>query len=511
MLNNKESNDDNTENNKNTHILTKSLEQNTDLFAGIYSNDPMLIVRRFQNKFMPAAKCAVIYFDDMVNGETINKNIIQPILDNNLEQGIDTVNLLEELQAKVLVSGNVKMTDIVNLITDSVNYGDTVFLLEGYEKALLIDTKGWQTRTVGEPENSKVIRGPREGFTESIRVNISLLRRKINSPDLKFKFREIGERTHTKACICYIEGLALEDVIKELERRLNEIKIDGILDSGYVQELIRDAPFSPFETVGYSERPDVIAAKLLEGRIAIFVDGSPFVLTVPYIIAEATQVSEDYYNNFIFSSFNRFMRITATLLSVSIPSLYLAVVTYHQEMLPTPLLLSIYSGRRGVPFPTVLSLIIMLLLFDLLRESGSRIPAPIGQTINIVGTLIIGQSAVEAKLVSAHVIILTAVSGILSLLNMQLLGATIVVRLYLLVSTSILGVYGFLFGMIIVIIHLMNIRSFGVPYLMNLSSVKNHKFQDVWIRAPWWEMTFRPTIIGVKNLVRQSTKKRRRK
>jgi spore germination protein KA len=499
------------ENNVSTPSLTKSLDENISLFEKIFSGDEMLVTRRLQNKYLPAAKCAVIYFDDMVNGETINKNIIKPILSSNLAVEISAENLLEELQNKVLVSNSVKMIDSVNSILNLVNYGDTIFLLEGYEKALIIDSKGWQSRSVSEPENTRVIRGPREGFTESIRVNISLVRRKINNSDLKFKFKEMGERTRTKICICYIEGLALEDILKELERRLDEIKIDGILDSGYIQELIRDAPFSPFETVGYSERPDVIAAKLLEGRIAIFVDGSPFVLTVPYVIIESAQISEDYYNNYIFASLNRLIRTTATALAISIPSLYQAVVTYHQEMLPTPLLISISSGRQDVPFPTVLSLIIMLLLFDLLRESGARMPAPIGQSINIVGTLIIGQAAVDAKLVSPYVIIITAISGILSLLNMPMLGATIIVRLYLLISTSILGIYGFLFGMIIVLLHLMNIRSFGVPYMMNITTVKDHNSQDTYIRAPWWEMTLRPKIIAAKNLVRQSTKNRRRK
>jgi spore germination protein KA len=488
--------------------LTKNLQNNISLFENIFSGDEMLVTRRFQSRYLPEAKCCVIYFDDMVNSETINENVIQPVLSCNLEYKIDHCNLLEELLNKVLIVNDITMEDNLDSITNSVLYGDTIFLLEGYEKALIIDSKGWQTRAITEPETSRAVRGPREGFTESIRVNISLVRRKINNPDLKFKFREIGEKTRTKVCISYIEGLAVNDILKELERRLDEIKIDAILDSGYIQELIRDAPFSPFETVGYNERPDGVAAKLLEGRIAVLVDGSPIVLTVPYILAEAAQASEDYYNNYVFASFNRLMRTTGAILAIAVPSLYLAVVTYHQEMLPTPLLLSISVGREGVPFPTFLSLIIMLYIFDILREAGTRMPAPIGQAINIVGTLILGQAAVEAKLVSPHVIIITAFSGIVSLLNMTLLSTIIVLRFYLLLSTSILGVYGFLFGSIIILLHVMNIRSFGVPFMMNMSTVMEHNFQDAWIRAPWWEMTLRPKIIGIRNIVRQSKQKR---
>lgn len=496
---------------KNVVTLTKSLEENISIFKNIFSEDEMLVIRRLQNKYLPTAKCCVIYFEEMIKSELLNNNVIRPLLSDNLTKGIDAEKLLEEIQYKVIIANNVRVVGDINQIIEYVIYGSAVLLLEGYDKALVIDSKGWQTRNITEPESARVVRGPREGFTESIDLNISLIRRIIKNPNLKFKFKKIGERTRTRVCVCYIEGLALQSILKELERRLDQIQIDAVLDSGYIQELIRDAPFSPFETVGYTEKPDVIAGKLLEGRIAVLVDGSPFVLTVPFIIVETTQTSEDYYDNYIFASINRLFRATSTILSVSIPSLYLAVVTYHQEMLPTPLLLSVSAGRQGVPFPTVLSLIIVLAIFDLLREASVRMPTPIGQAINIVGTLILGQALVEAKLVSPLVIIITALSGILSLMNITMTGATIVIRTFLLLCTSILGIYGFLLSLIVVMIHLMNIRSFGIPYMMSISMVKEHNFQDTWIRAPWWEMTLRPKIIGARNLVRQSVKKNRGK
>jgi spore germination protein KA len=299
--------------------------------------------------------------------------------------------------------------------------------------------------------------------------------------------------------------------MKELENRLDQIEIDAILDSGYIQELIKDEPFSPFDTVGASERPDVIAAKILEGRIALFVDGSPFVLTVPYVLAEGVQANEDYYTNYIYSSINRLFRSLGSILAICIPGLYQAVSTFHQEMLPTPLLLSIAASRQGVPFPTILSLVLMLIIFDVLREAGTRMPSAIGQAVNIVGTLVLGQAAVEAKLVSAPVVIITALTGILTLMNTSLIGAAIILRFFILFASSILGIYGFIFAFILVIIHLMNIRSFGVPFMLNLTSVKNHNGQDIWIRSPWWSMTLRPKIISTKNLVRQTTKKSRRK
>ena len=491
--------------------LDKSLDNNISLFKNIFKNDETLIIREFQNKWLKAAQCCIIYLDGMVNTEIVNENIIQPVLRNDLSKDIESNNLLEELKKKVIVSNNVFLETEINKIVNSVIYGDTLFLLEGYDKALVINSKGWQTRPISEPVSTRVVRGPREGFTESIMVNLSLVRRKIKNPDLKFKFKEIGERTHTKTCICYMESLALESILSELEQRLDKIEIDGIIDSGYIQELIKDAPYSPFETVGSSERPDVIAAKLLEGRIALFVDGSPFVLTVPYLVVENFQANEDYYNNYIFSTMNRLIRGFTAVTSITIPSIFLALVTYHQEMLPTPLLLSISASRQDVPVPTVVSLIFMLLVFDILREVGIRMPSPIGQAVNIVGTLVLGQAAVDARLVSAPVIIVTALTGMTTLINMNFITATIIFRYFFLLGTSVLGIYGFLMCFIILYLHLMSIRSFGVPYMMSVTKARNHDGQDAWIRAPWWTMTLRPKIVATKNLVRQSSRKSKEK
>ncbi len=490
-----------------TKNLTASLEENISLFKNIFKDDQTLITREFQNKSVKEAKCCIVYISGMINTEVVNENIIQPVLRNNLAEDIDVNNLLEALMNKVVVSNNVKIETDINKMVSSIISGDTLFILEGYDKCLVIGSKGWEKRSIAEPESSRVVRGPREGFTESLTVNLTLIRRKIQNPDLKFKFRELGERTHTSICICYVDGLALAEVINELEQRLNKIKIDGILDSGYIQELIKDAPYSPFETIGAFERPDVVASKLLEGRVALIVDGSPFVLTMPFTAGENFQASEDYYNNYIFANINRLIRGFTAVTSITIPAIFLALVTYHQEMLPTPLLISISSSRQGVPFPTSLSLFIMLFIFDILREVGTRMPGPVGQAVNIVGTLVLGQAAVQAKLVSAPVIIITALTGITTLINMNFLGATIIFRTFYLMGASFLGIYGVLMCILVLYLHLMSIRSFGIPYMMNTTRVKNHDGQDTWIRAPWWNMTLRPKIFTA-DLTRQVSNKK---
>ena len=496
---------------KQTNNLKKSLESNIELVKSIISDEETLVVRRFQNKILDAAKCCIIYFEGMVNQSVINESIIKPVLDSDLTQGISVKNLLDELQYKVLANNHIESESNIDNIVDAIICGDAAFFLEGYDRALIIKANRLEKRAITEPESERVMRGPREGFTESLETNLILIRRRIKCPKFKTEYRQIGERTRTKICICYISDIVSISVLNELKRRLDEINIDAIIDSGYIQEFIRDEPFSPFCTVGYTERPDVVVGKLLEGRVAIIVDGSPAVLTVPFVIVENAQSNEDYYSHFLLSSFNRFIRTTATISSITIPAVYLAVVTYHQEMLPTPVLLSLSASRQGVPFPTALSFFIMLLIFDILREAGTRMPLTIGQAINIVGALVLGEAAINAKLVSAPVVVITALSGILTLLNARLLSAIVFTRFFLLFSASILGFYGVIFGFFILILHIASMRSFGVPYLLSVTKIKDHDGQDAWIRAPWWTMTLRPKIIAARNLVRQTSGKNRRR
>lgn len=494
-----------------TARLKKKLIDNINLFRAIFSDDDTLVIRKFQNKHLKGVEFCVIYFEDMINEYALNDDVIRPVQGDILSGNISGRNLMEELQNKVISSNEVDLETDLSIIIDKLLCGNTVFLLDGYDSALIIFNKGWQTRAIEEPQSETVIRGPREGFTESITINISLIRRRIKTPTFKIKYLHIGVRTRTKVAICYIDDIVLKDILLEVEKRLKEIDIDGVLDSGYIQEFIRDAPYSPFETVGYTERPDVVASKVLEGRVAILVDGSPVVLTVPFVVAENTQSCEDYYNNYIYATLNRLIRTTSSITSMSIPAIFLAVVTYHQEMIPTPLLLSISAAREGVAIPTSLSLFLMLLLFDVLREAGTRMPQAIGQAVNIVGALVLGQAAVEAKLVSAPVVIITALSGILTLLNIRLIGAVIIFRFIFLFLASIIGIYGFFIGFIIVMLHLLSIRSFGVPYFLNVTTLKDHTGKDIWVRAPWWSMTMRPKIIAARNLVRQSTVKRKKR
>lgn len=483
--------------------LSKSLDDNIKLFKDILKDNDTIIYRKIENRNNNKLKCCLIFVDGMVDKALINDNIISPIMESEVKE-----ITFDTLQSKIIASGDMQKVDDLDEMIHSVLYGNSLVLVEGYKDALLMDTLGWSHRSIKEPPSENVVRGPREGFTECININLSLIRRKILSPDLKFKYRDIGERTKTKVCLCYIDGLANEKIIKELNERLDKIDIDGILESGYIEELIKDAPLSPFHTVGNTERPDVVAADLLEGRIALVVDGTPFVLTLPYLFIEYFQMNEDYYNSFIFASLNRVLRIFAFFLTTSIPAIYVALVTYHQEMIPTPLIISIAAAHEGVPFPTIFEALVLGIAFEILREAGIRLPQPIGAAISIVGALVLGEALVSAKFASAPMVIVIALTGITSFMIPKMLGPLIIVRYAFLILASILGLYGYIFGVIGLFIHLMSLRSFGVPYMLNTASFDKEEIKDTTIRAPWWYMHYRPKLIGKKNYVRSKDAKR---
>lgn len=476
-------------------LLSSALEYNIKMLKEILSDDDTLIVRFVENQSNDRIRGSLLFFDGMVNNEIINEDVIQPLVRNN-EMRSD-VNMIDYIMHQVLFTHNVEKTADINKLIAAVYDGDTIFLLEGSSEALIVASKGWQTRAIEEPETERVIRGPREGFTESLSTNIALIRRKLKTPDLKFKIGVLGEKSHTKICVCYIKGIANEKVICELNKRLDNIEIDGIMDSGYIQEIIRDSPFTIFKTLGSTERPDVIASKMLEGRIALIVDGSPVVVTVPHIFIEYFQANDDYYINFYFSSFGRLLRIIAFITTISFPAIYVAMTTFHQELIPTNLLYNISASRENVPFPTVVEVFLMLMVFEMLREAGLRMPTFIGQSVSIVGALVIGTAAVDAKLVSAPMVVVISLTGITGLMIPKLKGAIITLRLIFLFLASFLGLYGYAFGVAGLLIHLFEIRTFGLPYMLNLMFINpKEDIKDTVIRAPWWYLKYRPKLLS---------------
>ena len=483
--------------------LVNSLDENINAIKNIFVNDITIIYRELFIGTHTETRCMLIYIDGMANSQIINENIIKPILLSEISH-INGSTLTDILMQKILLTGDNKKITNVDDIINGIIYGKTMLFIDGFAEVISMDTIGWQTRDISEPQSETIIRGPREGFTESMNLNLSLLRRRVINPNLKLKFITMGKQTKTQICVCYIEGIAQELILEELMKRLTNIDIDGILDSGYIEELIKDAPYSPFRTIINTERPDVVAGKLLEGRFAVMCDGSPVVLTLPSIFVEVFQSNEDYYDNFIYSSFVRSLRFLCFFLGTSFSAVYVAIVTFHQELIPTPLLIGLYSARKGAPFPSIVEAFGMMIVFEILREAGLRMPKHIGGALTIVGTLVLGDAAVNARIVSAPIVIITSLTGLASIMLPQVLGI-VVIRIIFLLLSSILGLYGYVLGVMALGLHMMSIRSFGIPYMLNVPAFSTQDVKDTVIRAPWWSMSLRPKMFS-KNKKRMKKK-----
>lgn len=378
--------------------------------------------------------------------------------------------------------------------------GDAVLFFGDNPEALVIGARGWPNRGVSEPETESAVRGPREGFTETLRSNTTLLRRKLKHPALRLLSLTIGDITNTNVVVTYLEGIASPDVISEVLKRLKKIKIDGVLESAYLEEMIEDVPYSPFPQMTYTERPDVLAAGLLEGKVGIMVDGTPIALMVPVVLSDFFQVSEDYYERTMIVILVRMVRYIGAVTAVIAPAIYIAVTSFHYEILPSALALSIAAGREGVPFPALVEAIVMTIVLEILQEAGLRLPKPIGSTIGIVGALVIGDAAVKASLASPLMVIIVGITAVSSyaIPSYDLAIGIRLVRFPLILLSGFLGLFGIAFGLYVLLIHLLSLRSFGVPYMSPLAPLHIRAFlQDTIVRAPWWALKRRPDLIDV--------------
>ncbi|RXT06943.1 spore germination protein [Ammoniphilus sp. CFH 90114] len=437
------------------------------------------------------------YTEGLVNTghiEKILKSLM--IFSPQIEGNLLGPHLAEKLKIHLMLNTGVKIISKVQQGVDAILSGDTLLLLDRCEKALVVSTKGWDARAVAEPETEAVVRGPRDGFTEDIRTNTAHVRRRIRDPLLTFDSMVIGTKTKTDINIGYIQGTVKEGLVEEVKKRLQRIEIDAVLESGYIEELIEDAPLSPFPTVLCTERPDKVASVLLEGRVAIFVDNTPFVLIVPTFFWQFIQASDDYYNRYWVGTFFRIIRYIAFLISLVLPSIYVMLVSFHQEMIPTTLAFTIASGREVVPFPVLVEALVMEIAFELMREAGLRMPKPIGSAVSIVGSLVVGQAAVQAGIVSPFMVIVVALTGIASFAipNYAASFSIRVLRFPLLIASGTLGLLGFAVVFFAIVIHALSIRSFGEPYLAPATPFVPSDQKDIVIRTPWWSMKQRPQL-----------------
>ncbi|MHB8171768.1 MAG: spore germination protein [Thermincolia bacterium] len=486
--------------------LTTDLKVNLQQVRAILKDCSDVVYRVFSVTHHEEVSVAVLYLDGLVNKTLVNDNIIKSIMLEypmaaHGENRLTRANAITIIKNQAISNTEIKEQELFGQIVETILNGDVTILVDGHETALMAGARGWEERAISEPETETVIRGPRDGFVETLRTNTSLLRRRIKNPNFKIEALKLGRITNTEVAIGYIKGIANDKIVEEVKNRLSRIDIDSVLESGYLEDFIEDSPASPFSQVNRTERPDKVAANLLEGRVAILVDGTPFVLTVPTFFVELLQASEDYYEQPLLVSFIRLLRFSSLLMALLLPSLYIAITTYHPEMLPTALLLSIAAQREGVPFPVFVEALLMEVSFEALREAGVRLPRPVGQAVSIVGALIIGEAAVQAGLVAPSMVIVVAVTGIASFaIGGHTAGISIrLLRFPIMILAASLGLYGIMIGVIAIVVHMVSLRSFGMPYLYPLAPSNFEDMKDTVIRVSWWSKMKRPGLLNQYN------------
>ena len=465
-------------------------------YVGEYAD---LIIRPLEVNGQAIA--ALVYFDGMTDKNAVCEFITKPLL---LHPEMLPGKGPEEIAAACLYVADWQSADNDQDFMNNIFSGDCGIIFAGFSGALTTDLKGFERRGISEPQTEIVVRGSREGFIENMKTNMSMLRRRIKTPNLCFENMQLGTETNTNLCVVYIRGLADPELVQEVKDRLNSVKIDGILESGYLEQLIEDEPFSPFPTVANSEKPDKVVAKLLEGRVGIMVDGTPFVLTVPTLFVESFQSAEDYYSRPYMVSMVRFLRFFSFLIAVYAPALYIAITGFHIELIPANLMLNMWQAAGSTPLSAGWSVFFYALVYEVVREGGIRLPRPVGAAISIVGGLVIGDMAVQAGLISAPVVIIVAFTAIAMFVVDALTDAATVLRFAFILLSWWLGFWGLLLGTMLLLLHLVSLESFGVAYFAPFAPLMPYQLRDTFVRL--WLLGRRPDnlTIGSKWRQRQS-------
>ncbi len=458
-------------------------------------------------------KLLIVFTEGLVDKVELENHILKPVLFESRLTPPDYASpsqAFEFLESALVSTASAQRVDTLDEVILAVLSGVSAIFVDGHNQALLFETKGWPSRGVSEPAVENVIRGPRDAFTETLRMNTALIRRRWRDPNIVFEPLKLGRRSKTDVAIVYIDDLVDKNLLTEVRRRLSEIDIDLVLESGYVEQLIEDSAYSPFPTCQTTERPDSVVGAISEGRVGIIVDGTPLVLLVPTTINTLMQSAEDYYNRWYASSVSRLVRFVGNLLALVLPGLYIALTSFHPEMLPTDLAKSIASSRVGVPFPAFIEAFVMQGALELLQEAGVRLPSAIGQTIGIVGGLIVGEAAVSAGLVSPGIVIVIALTGIstFAIPSYPLATAFRLLRFALMLGAAFLGLFGLVAAAWLILVHLMSIKSFGVPYVTPWAPFSLSDLKDTIVRLPTQAFRRRPMTYSSSDATRQVSQRK---
>lgn len=481
-----------------TQTSTGTLEEKIAFINGRCGHNGDFSTRRF--RVFGRYPAALFGFANMINPEMLNTDVLRPLMyppDRIGDDELSPDRLQDVLVHDTLYYSQAKAERDPEKWIYSLVHGQSIIVVDGLADAIAVETRHIEKRGIEQPETEQVIRGPREGFIEMLGTNLSLIRYRLQTQDLRVQIMELGRRSQSSVAVCHLEGITNPELLNEVLRRLSNIDVEAILDSGYLEQYIEDNHVSPFPQVQYTERPDKVVANLLEGRVAILVDGSPLALIVPTVFSQFYQTVEDYTERYVLMSAIRLARLVALVFSLVFPSLYVAIISFNPELIPTEFAVAVAGGRAGVPFPAVVEVLIMEISMEVLREATIRLPQQVGGALSIVGVLVIGQAAVGAGFASPITVVIIALTTIGSFAT-PAYNAALALRLLrfpLVIMAGIFGLYGVMIGLILISNHLLSLKSFGVPYLSPFVPVNFSGLKDLLIRGPLWWMRKRPSFL----------------
>lgn len=449
----------------------------------------------------------IFYIESLVNKTLFSASILSPLQNylNNTEKKTQKINF-EQIKSEVLSLFSITESKNISSILKDILNGFVVLVVQ--EKAMSVPLFNVEKRSIAEPPTSKVIKGPREGFVEDIHTNIGLIRKRLKTPNLQLVDLVVGKQTNTNVSVVYLKGIAREDILEKLLKRLKKIDIDGIIDSYYIESFLEEDRIKFFKRVGSTEKPDILCAKLLEGRIAIFVDGSPIVLTLPFVLFEDLQSSQDYFTIPAMATFARIMRVFGLIFAVTAPGIYVALQSYNYRILPINFLISILSSIEGLSIPPLIEILVVLFLFEIITEASLQMPNSLAMALSIIGALALGNTAVDAGIISPPSIVVVATSSVALYVIPDEISENRLMRILFTLLGGIIGLYGVVVAFIIIVSYLTSIKSYGVPYFVPYApDVKSDK-KDAFIKQDVQSMVSRPKFFADKNMIRQKSKEK---
>lgn len=470
-------------------------DEQARLFSAEFYETTDLIIRELKTDFCNAK---FVFIDAMVDTNQLELSIIRPIMEYRCGGGVD----FDALKGIVTSGCSMKEAKDMDEAVQAISSGDAVFLSADSEKMIIFGVRKGNIRAISEPPTSLVIKGPREGFVEDLKTNMVLLRRRIRSNKLVFKTLTLGRFTETTVAIAYIKGVVKPGILKQITDRLKAVDADGILDSSAVSKILEARPYSVFKQLGNTEKPDIAAAKILDGRVAVFVDGSPIAITVPFLLIEDFQVIQDYYNRNSRVTFLRLMRTIAVFFAVILPAAYVAVQIHQYQILPLQLLITLLNASSGIPFTPTIEMIIALVFFEILGEASVRMPQHVGMALSVVGAIVLGDTAVQAGMLSSVTVLIVAISGIGIYTVPDEVGVLGLIRMFLVVVAGLFGILGILLGCMVFIAYLVCLESYGVPYLAPFAPIEDESLRQSVIMSNITDLKTRTPALNLPNKTR---------